>query len=166
MLHMLKRKRRWKHRLFLFVCGGGCLLPPAAYFLPSVFLLCLRRVTFFQQRKKVTKERQQKPMVSALPSRCVRAAALFRRSRELTSFYSRCRFIGRLKGLTTLPSENSSPQSHCHSEETAEVPPVADTARLFRGSVPIFTPQRGWKSADTTVQTVRRLVVGTRIPRR
>ena len=39
----------------------------------------------------------------------------------------------------------------CHSEETVEAPPVADEARWFRGSVPIFTPQRGWKSADTTV---------------
>ena len=37
------------------------------------------------------------------------------------------------------------------SLETAEAPPVADEARWFRGSVPIFTPQRGWKSADTTV---------------
>ena len=74
-----------------------------------------------------------------------------RRSEELVCFYSRCRFIGRLKGLTTLPSENSSPQSHCHSEETAEAPPVADEARWFRGSVPVFTPQRGWKPADTTV---------------
>ena len=36
MLHMLKRKRRWNHRLFLFVCGGGCLLPPAGNFLPFV----------------------------------------------------------------------------------------------------------------------------------
>ena len=35
-LHMLKRKRRWNHRLFLFVCGGGCLLPPAGNFLPFV----------------------------------------------------------------------------------------------------------------------------------
>ena len=75
-----------------------------------------------------------------------------RRSEELVCFYSRCRFIGWLKGLTTLPSENSSPQSHCHSEETAEVPPVADTARRFQESVPVFTPQRGWKSADTTVK--------------
>ena len=48
------------------------------------------------------------------------------------------------------------------SLETAEAPPVADEARWFRGSVPIFTPQRGWKSADTTVQTVRRLIVGIR----
>ena len=32
-----------------------------------------------------------------------------------------------------------------------EAPPVADEARWFRGSVPIFTPQRGWKPADTTV---------------
>ena len=37
------------------------------------------------------------------------------------------------------------------SLETAEAPPVADEARWFRGSVPVFTPQRGWKSADTTV---------------
>ena len=37
------------------------------------------------------------------------------------------------------------------SLETAEAPPVADEARWFRGSVPIFTPQRGWKPADTTV---------------
>ena len=36
-------------------------------------------------------------------------------------------------------------------ETTSLYPPVADTARRFRGSVPIFTPQRGWKSADTTV---------------
>jgi hypothetical protein len=35
--------------------------------------------------------------------------------------------------------------------ETAEAPPVADEARGFRGSVPVFTPQRGWKPADTTV---------------
>ena len=37
------------------------------------------------------------------------------------------------------------------SLETAEAPPVADEARRFRGSVPVFTPQRGWKPADTTV---------------
>ena len=30
-------------------------------------------------------------------------------------------------------------------------PPVAEKARRFRGSVPVFTPQRGWKPADTTV---------------
>ena len=36
----------------LFIATGGI-------FLPSVFLLCLRRVAFFQQRKKVTKERRQ-----------------------------------------------------------------------------------------------------------
>ena len=33
----------------------------------------------------------------------------------------------------------------------AEVPPAAEKARRFRGSVPVFTPQRGWKPADTTV---------------
>ena len=76
-----------------------------------------------------------------------------RRSEELVCFYSRCRYIGRLKGLTTLLSENSSPQSHCHSEETAEVPPVADTARRFQESVPVFMPQRGWKPADTILPT-------------
>ena len=38
------------------------------------------------------------------------------------------------------------------SLETAEAPPVADEARWFRGSVPVFTPQRGWKPADTTVK--------------
>ena len=62
-------------------------------------LFCLRRVTFFHQRKKATKERRQKPRLL----------------------------------------------------EIAEAPPVADKARRFRGSVPIFTPQRDWKSADTTV---------------
>ena len=35
--------------------------------------------------------------------------------------------------------------------ETAAVPPVAEAARRFRGSVPVFMPQRGWKPADTTV---------------
>ena len=35
--------------------------------------------------------------------------------------------------------------------ETAEAPPVAEAARRFRGSVPVFMPQRGWKPADTTV---------------
>ena len=33
----------------------------------------------------------------------------------------------------------------------AEAPPAAEKARRFRGSVPVFTPQRGWKPADTTV---------------
>ena len=33
----------------------------------------------------------------------------------------------------------------------AEAPPVAEKARRFRGSVPVFTPQRGWKPAGTTV---------------
>ena len=33
----------------------------------------------------------------------------------------------------------------------AEAPPVAEKARRFRGSVPVFTPQGGWKPADTTV---------------
>ena len=42
-------------------------------------------------------------------------------------------------------------RDHWSLAETAEAPPVADTARRFRGSVPIFTPQRDWKSADTTV---------------
>ena len=41
--------------------------------------------------------------------------------------------------------------ARCHCEETAEAPPVADEAKWFRGSVPVFTPQRGWKPADTTV---------------
>ena len=35
--------------------------------------------------------------------------------------------------------------------ETAAVPPVAEAARRFRGSVPVSMPQRGWKPADTTV---------------
>ena len=35
--------------------------------------------------------------------------------------------------------------------ETAAAPPVAEAARRFRGSVPVFMPQRGWKPADTTV---------------
>jgi hypothetical protein len=35
--------------------------------------------------------------------------------------------------------------------ETAEAPPVADEARLFRGSVPSGGPARGRESADTTV---------------
>ena len=40
------------------------------------------------------------------------------------------------------------------SLETASLyPPQADTARWFRGSVPASMPQRGWRSADTTVQT-------------
>ena len=33
----------------------------------------------------------------------------------------------------------------------AEAPPVAEKSRRFRGSVPVFTPQRGRKPADTTV---------------
>ena len=33
----------------------------------------------------------------------------------------------------------------------AEAPPAAEKARRFRGSVPVFTPQRGWKPADTTL---------------
>ena len=33
----------------------------------------------------------------------------------------------------------------------AEAPPVAEKARRFRGRVPVFTPQRGRKPADTTV---------------
>ena len=28
---------------------------------------------------------------------------------------------------------------------------MAEAARRFRGSVPVFMPQRGWKPADTTV---------------
>lgn len=38
-------------------------------------------------------------------------------------------------------------------ETTSLYPPVADTARWFPGSVPVSMPQRGWRSADTTVQT-------------
>ncbi|MFQ9290017.1 MAG: hypothetical protein ACLR39_04570 [Oscillospiraceae bacterium] len=38
------------------------------------------------------------------------------------------------------------------SLETTEAPPVADEARWFRGSVPVFMPQYGWKPADTTVK--------------
>ena len=38
-------------------------------------------------------------------------------------------------------------------ETTSLYPPQADTARWFRGSVPVSMPQRGWRSADTTVQT-------------
>ncbi len=45
--------------------------------------------------------------------------------------------------------------SIAHRQENAriiaEAPPVAEKARRFRGSVPVFTPQRGWKLADTTV---------------
>ena len=45
--------------------------------------------------------------------------------------------------------------SIAHRRENAriitEAPPVAEKARRFRGSVPVFTPQRGWKPADTTV---------------
>ena len=37
-------------------------------------------------------------------------------------------------------------------ETTSLYPPVADTARRFQESVPVFMPQRGWKSADTTVK--------------
>ena len=144
------------------------------------FCFCLRGVTvpisvfffyasggyFLSIAKESHQNASRNPMVSALPLSSARVAAQVLPKQGIGLLYSRCRFIGRLKGLTTLPSENSSPQSHCHSEETAEAPPVADTARWFRGSVPIFTPQRGWKPADTTVQTVRRLVVGIRIPQR
>lgn len=35
-------------------------------------------------------------------------------------------------------------------ETTSLYPPVADTARWFRESVPVSMPQRGWRSADTT----------------
>ena len=52
MLQMLKRKRRWNHRLFLFVCGGGCLLPPAGNFLPFV----PPAAHFSQQLEKWAKE--------------------------------------------------------------------------------------------------------------
>ena len=38
-------------------------------------------------------------------------------------------------------------------ETTSLHPPQADTARWFQGSVPVSMPQRGWRSADTTVQT-------------
>ena len=45
--------------------------------------------------------------------------------------------------------------SIAHRQENAriiaEAPPVAEKARRFRGSVPVFTPQRGWKPADTAV---------------
>ena len=38
-------------------------------------------------------------------------------------------------------------------ESTSLYPPAADTERCFRGSVPVSMPHRGWRSADTTVQT-------------
>ena len=134
------------HQRYLFYASGGFLS--------------------FNSERKSPKNASRNPWFLHFLFRVQELLLKSRRSEELVCFYSRCRFIGRLKGLTTLPSENSSPQSHCHSEETAEAPPVADEARRFRGSVPVFTPQRGWKPADTTVQTVRRLVVGIRIPRR
>ena len=54
-----------------------------------------------------------------------------------------------------MPAPWLSPWESCRRSrlrgEIAEAPPVAEKARRFRGSVPVFTPQRGWKPADTTV---------------
>ena len=55
-------------------------------------------------------------------------------------------------------------QEALSGEESAEAPPAAEEARRFRGSVPFFTPQRGWKSADTTVKTFCRY--WQKVPRR
>ena len=51
----------------------------------------------------VSKERQQKPMVSALPFCVQELHPKSRRSRELTAFYSRCRCIVRVKEIAVLP---------------------------------------------------------------
>ena len=77
----------------------------------SIFVLCLRRVPFFRQalfhkervsERKYPKNASRNPwflhflwrVQELLPNSC--------RNRELVCFYSRCRFIGRLKGLTPL----------------------------------------------------------------
>ena len=51
----------------------------------------------------VSKERQQKPMVSALPFCVQELHPKSRRSRELTAFYPRCRCIVRVKEIAVLP---------------------------------------------------------------
>ena len=47
-------------------------------------------------------------------------------------------------------------------ETTSLYPPQADTARWFRGSVPVSMPQRGWKPADTTVNLSA--AIGRKLP--
>lgn len=42
-----------------FLSAEGLFVATGGIFLPSVFLLCLRRVTFSQQRKKVTYRRRK-----------------------------------------------------------------------------------------------------------
>ena len=39
---------------------------------------------------------------------------------------------------------------------------MAEAARRFRGSVPVFMPQRGWKLADTTVNLSA--AIGRKLP--
>ena len=57
----------------------------------------------------VSKERRQKPMVSALPSRLQELWSKSCRKRELAYFYSRCRCIGSLKERAVLPWETDCP---------------------------------------------------------
>ena len=153
-----------------FLCGGwlfhlvsdGCLssgrpffirnVSPTAYVPSSFSFFASGGVLSFNSERKYPKNASRNQWFLHFLPDVQELLLKSRRSEELVCFYSCCRFIGRLKGLTTLLSENSSPQSHCHSEETAEAPPVADTARRFQESVLIFTPQRGWKPADTTVK--------------
>ena len=46
----------------------------------------------------------------------------------------------------------------------AEAPPAAEKARRFRGSVPVFTPQRGWKPGHDGVPNRRSAAGGILFP--
>ena len=106
-------------------------------------MLCLRRHTFCQQRQKVCKKRRQNQGFEILSAPHAGNVVIMRPTR-LESFI--------LQGGLNVVSSLRFAQSAAAAQEIAEAPPVADEARRFRGSVPVFTPQRGWKPVDTTVK--------------
>ena len=83
----------WEYGLFLFATGGpSSFLSPTAYFLPTA-----------------AKSMQKMPPETDgfWTSFCVQELLpKFRRSRETAFFYSRCRYIGWLKGVVLLPGES------------------------------------------------------------
>ena len=117
---------------------------------------------FLSTATKSMQKRRLKPMVSKPPLLSRALLVMGRKGNRLSNRPAAAPTQG--KGRVGLPPWRTDCHSQCthwlrndtsfscHSEETVEAPPVADEARRFRGSVPVFTPQRGWKPVDTTVK--------------
>ena len=127
-------------------------VPPAGHFSQQLFFCASGGALSANSGRKYPKNASRNPwflhflwrVQELLPKSC--------RSRELTYFYSRCRCIGSLKERAVLPWETDRPSGKRNISSTRVGAAAGLLLSRFRGSVPVFTPQRGWKPVDTTVK--------------